>query len=124
MVKVDWHEHGVCWKYTGVVSGEEIINASTAIYSDRRFDDLRYKLCDFLDADSISMTPMQMNTVVCQHAAAALSNEDIKIAVVGKKSDFPGLLLLVERFRDYESKGSWPIELFEDLAAAEAWLAV
>jgi hypothetical protein len=122
VVKVEWQERGVYWKYTGSVNGEEIINASTAIYADRRFDDLKYKLCDFLDADSISMTPMEMNKVVCQHAAAAMSNGDIKIAVVGKKADFARLSLLIECFRNYKSKASWPIELFEDLAAAHAWL--
>jgi hypothetical protein len=123
MVKVEWQERGVYWKYTGSVSGEEIVNASIAIYADRRFDDLKYKLCDFLDADSITMAPMEMDKVVCQHAAAALSNGDIKIAVVGKKADIPALSLLVEHFKNYELKASWPIELFEDLTAAQAWLA-
>lgn len=123
MVTVEWQERGVCWTYSGLVTGQEIISASVSIYSDRRFDDLRYKLCDFLDVEDIQMTAMEMNKVVCQHAAAAYSNHDIKIAVVGKKVDFSKLSLLIDRFRNFESKYSWPIELFEDLADAQAWLA-
>lgn len=122
MVRVEWRGNGVSWTYSGAVSGEEIVNASTAIYSDKRFDELRYKLCDFLDADSINMTSIEMNKVVCQHAAAAHSNHDIKIAVVGKKADFDKLSLLIDRFRSFESKVSWPIELFEGLDEAQAWL--
>lgn len=123
MVKVDWHESGVCWKYSGSVNGEEVVKASTSIYSDKRFDDLKYKLCDFLDAESINITPREISTIACQHAAAALTNPDIKIAVVGKKADLPGLTLLVEHFKTYGTNDSWPITLFDDLAEAHKWLA-
>ena len=122
MVTVKWHEQGVGWTYFGSVRGEEIVNASTGIYSDPRFDDLRYKLCDFLNVDDINVTVSEIDKIVCQHAAAAHTNTDIKIAVVGKKSDFDKLLLLIERFRNYESRGSWPIELFEDMPSVWAWL--
>ena len=122
MVTVKWHEQGVSWTYFGSVRGEEIVNASTGIYSDPRFDDLRYKLCDFLNVDDINVTVSEIDKIVCQHAAAAHTNPDIKIAVVGKKSDFDKLLLLIERFRNYESRGSWPIELFEDMPSVWAWL--
>lgn len=123
MVKVEWKERGVCWKYSSSVSGEEVIKASVAIYADKRFDELRYKLCDFLEADSISMTARDTSKLVCQHAAAAQTNPDIKIAVVGKKIDFPSLSLLVEHFSSYESEFSWPVALFEGLVAAHEWLA-
>ncbi len=65
MVKVDWQKNGVSWKYSGSVSGEEVVKAGISIYGDRRFDDLRYKLCDFSDAESINITPRQITTIVC-----------------------------------------------------------
>jgi hypothetical protein len=70
------------------------------------------------------MTPWEMSKVVCQQAAAAHTNPAIKIAVVGNKTRLPDLALLVEHFTNYKSAFVWPVELFEDIASAQAWLAV
>ena len=123
MVKIDWQERGVYWKYSGSVSGDEIIQTSTAIYSDERFDELRYKLCDFVDTDNISMSLEEVAQIACQHTAGALTNPNVKIALVGNESNLPNLALLLEKYKTYDKELSWPIELFDDLEKAHEWLA-
>ena len=43
-----WETEGVYWNYSGEVAGQEIIDASTKIYGDSRFDNVKYKLVNFL----------------------------------------------------------------------------
>ena len=48
-----WEDNGVYWKYSGNVTGQEIIDASTSIYGDVRFITLKYKFVDFIDVEMI-----------------------------------------------------------------------
>lgn len=52
---LDWENKGVYWKYSGHVSGQEIVVGSTAIYGHPRFDTSKYKLVDFLDIETIEI---------------------------------------------------------------------
>ena len=65
-----WEDIGVYWKYSGNVSGNEIIDASTSIYGDARFIALKYKFVDFLDVDNFKMDQSQLALIAYQHLAA------------------------------------------------------
>ena len=115
--QLTWEPNGVYWKYTGNVTGEEIVEASTTIYSDPRFDNLRYKLVDFLDAENISIDKDDVELISYQHIAAARYNPRIKTAIVSKTYSYL-LQLFVENLRISE----WEVEVFHHLDNANKWI--
>lgn len=118
MHKLEWLPEGVCWKYYGDVSGEEIITASKKIYGDRRFDSLRFKLVDFLDAESLQIDSNEVAEIACQHKVAAISNPNIKNAIVIKDVANEMVNLFASFFQD----SSWEVRIFDDRDEANSWL--
>ena len=118
MYKLEWESKGAYWKYYGDVSGREIIEASKIIYGDPRFDDLKYKLVDFLDTESIQIGINEITEIAVQHKAAAITNPNIKTAIVIKDSNKEIALSFASFFKD----SSWEVKIFRDLNEARNWV--
>lgn len=118
MYKLDWEPSGAHWKYYGDVSGAEIIRASKEIYGDPRFDDLEFKLVDFLGAEAIQIHKNEVAEIACQHKVAAISNPNVKTAIVMKKSDNEMAIFFASFFED----SSWDVRIFQDINEANKWL--
>lgn len=112
-----WEERGVYWKYFGDVSGQEIIDASAVIYGDPRFDNLEYKLVDFLDATTVNMSDDEVARVAYQHKAAEVSNPRIKNAIVTTVA-----LDLADKFANFFTESRWEVQVFQDMESANKWL--
>ena len=118
MYKFEWEPQGAYWKYYGDVSGREIIEASKIIYGDPRFDDLKYKLVDFLAVTSIQMDKDEVVEIAAQHKAAAISNPHIKTAIVTKESNSE----LAISFASFLKDSSWEVKIFQNLDQARNWV--
>ena len=116
--KLDWERDGVYWEYTGKVSGKEIVEASTTIYGDERFDTLKYKLVNFLGVESIEMDEAEVALIAHQHRAAERSNPNIKNAIVIKKPNSK----LANMFAAFFTDSFWEVQVFQDLDEANNWL--
>ena len=113
-----WEPKGVYWKYTGNVSGKEIIKASTEIYGDPRFDNLKYKLADFTDVELIEISNEEIKLITFQHSASAKSNANIKNAIVIDSGDERAKL-----FADYlMNESAWEVRVFDHLEEANQWV--
>lgn len=115
--KIEWEERGVYWEYSDSITGAEVIEGSTSIYGDARFDDLLYKLVDFSNANSIEMTQEEVEIIAYQHKAAVLSNRFIKNAIIIK----PGCKL-ASLFASFFKDSKWEVELFDDIESARKWI--
>lgn len=116
--KLTWEPQGVYWQYYGHVSGQEIIEASTSIYGDPRFDKMRYKLVNFLDIDSVEMSKKEASEIALQHKAAEASNPNIKNAILVKSRTSE----LANYFAAFFADSHWEVQVFDDLDEANAWL--
>ncbi len=116
--RLDWEGKGVYWKYYGNVSGKEIIEASTAIYGDQRFDTLKYKLVDFLAVETIKMDEDEVALIAYQHLAAEKCNPYVKSAIVIKPSGSE----LANNFAAFFSDSHWEVQIFQDMDEANNWL--
>lgn len=116
--KLIWEPKGVYWKYYGQVSGKEVIGASTEIYGDPRFDDLKYKLVDFTDVEIFNMNNDEMLQIACQHKAANLSNPNIKNALISNEKTKD----LSEKFSAFFKGSTWEVQVFQDINEANEWL--
>lgn len=113
-----WEEKGVYWKYSGDVSGQEIVDASAVIYGDPRFDTITYKLVDFLDATSMSLSDQEIAVIAHQHKAAEISNPRVKNAIVMTFGAD-----LAEKFAAFFTDSSWEVKVFDDLETANQWVS-
>jgi len=105
-------------KYSGNVSGKEVVNACSAIYGDHRFDALDYKIVDFLDIESIQISEHELLKIAFQDKAAELTNPHIKSAIVMTIGSELG-----EQFASYFDDSGWEVEVFEDIESARQWIA-
>ena len=115
--KLTWEPRGVYWEYSGEVTGQEIIEASTAIYGDPRFDSLKYKLVNFMAADNVLINENEVNLIAFQHVAAANSNPYVKTAIVNHEIND-----LIRLFIANLRESNWQVEAFTNLEEANNWL--
>jgi len=116
--EVEWGDNGVYWKYYGDISGSEIIEVSQLIYGDPRFAEIKYKLVDFLDIDSVNLSKAEAAIIVKLHKAAALSNRSIENAVVTCSNGE-----LANKFTFFFSSLCWEFLVFQDREKGSGWLA-
>ena len=116
--QLTWEPKGVYWKYSGKVTGAEIIETSTVIYGDPRFDDLRYKLVDFIDIESINMDDNDIAKIACLHRAAGLSNPGIKNALLISANTSK----LANKFAAFFEKSPWDVQIFQEIDKANNWI--
>ena len=115
--KLVWEEKGVYWKYNGKVTGEEILEASSKIYGDSRFDEIDYKYVDFSDAEEISITEDLLMLIAYQHRAAELSNPRVTNVIVVDEN-----CGLANQFAKFFEESKWTIKIFKTRSDAEEFL--
>lgn len=116
--KLYWEHDGVYWKYFGNVTGKEIIDASTSVYGDQRFDTLKYKLVDFLDAETIEMNDDEVALVAYQHRSNERSNPYLKNAIVTQLAGIEQ----ANKFASFFSDSYWEVRVFQNLDEANSWI--
>jgi len=116
--KLYWEHDGVYWKYFGNVTGKEIIDASTSVYGDQRFDTLKYKLVDFLDAGTIEMNDDEVALIAYQHRSNERSNPYLKNAIVTQLAGIEQ----ANKFASFFSDSYWEVRVFQNLDEANSWI--
>jgi len=115
-----WEDGGVYWKYSGLVTGEEILQASTQIYGDARFDSINYKYVNLINAEDITITDNEVLLIAYQHKAAEQSNPKVKNIIVARPDCKPA--------RDFvefiKQNSKWKAELFHDVNEADIYLGI
>jgi len=114
-----WEDNGVYWKYSGNVTGNEIIDASTSIYGDARFVTLKYKFVDFIDVEDLQMDKSQLALVAYQHLAAERANPYLKNAILIKTGH--KMAQMAHEFAAFFGKSSWEVKVFTNLEEANKW---
>lgn len=117
--QTEWRDRGVYWTFTGVVTGEEILQSNFDIYGDERFDNLKYQIANLLEAEKIEVSERHMKKVAHLDAAAARTNKSVRVAVVARKAD---AIILQRLYEKHATDESWPTKLFDSVEAAEAWV--
>lgn len=116
--KLIWEPKGVYWRYYGKITGLEVLEATMLAYGDSRFDELEYKLVNFLDIESIDMSESEVHAIATQHKAAERHNPYIKNAIVLKSKSNK----LATKFAALFSDSRWDVQVFDNLDAASDWL--
>ena len=117
-VELCWEPRGVYRRYRGRVTVDERRASFEAICADRRFDDLRYTITDYLAVSTYEVRPEATEEIAALHIGPLQTNPDIVIAAVARD---PQVLAAIEHFRALQFFRQ-PYRVFENLADARAWL--
>ncbi len=112
---------GVRLGFSGHVRGEEILEATRAMYAADRAHRLRYQIVDFLQVEKMQIGEEQLRTIALLDQAAARDSPDQVVALVGTDLIFAGA---EKRYAIYaEVWAGFESQLFGTLAEARAWIA-
>ncbi|MBI5108218.1 MAG: hypothetical protein HZA62_05680 [Rhodocyclales bacterium] len=113
-----WEPRGVALIYSGLVSFDDIRNATIGYQGDSRFDDLHYVIADFLRVTGCNAKPTEIDYVWALDLAAGISNPKIKKAII---TTHPGIIALAAHYKAQEIR-AFPTEVFTQVDDARRWL--
>ena len=120
-----WKDKGYYVTYTGVVTSDEVMQATYEMGSDPRFDDLRYVISNYLLVQDLEFDVDKITGIIRKNAkinaAASLSNPNIKRAVVSVDETVIAFAnLYVAESKAEET--AWELKVFSSLKEAEQWV--
>jgi hypothetical protein len=115
--QIHWEEQGAYKEFSGHLTGAELLRSVSLIHGDRRFDDLRYVINDFLAVDTVEVTEDDVCYIAAIDGAAARSNPNIRIALVVTEAQGTALPMCY-------AASPWtlfPTRIFHSLDEARSW---
>lgn len=119
-IKNIWEKSGVYRKYNDRINGEDIIQATEEVHSHALFDTFRYVINDLLQVTEHDVTSKDIITLAAIDKAAALTNPNIKIAIV---ATMPTIQMLASLYGDLTSNSPYKTEIFMNLDEARIWVS-
>ncbi len=116
--RLTWEPSGVYREYFGDVTVTERRDSLELICGDRRFDDIRYALTNYLAAEAYEVTSAATAEIAALHIAPLVTNPNIAIAAVAFR---PDIVAAIQDFKSYAFTSA-PYRIFPTLAEARAWL--
>ena len=117
--KLIWEEKGVTANFKGTVNDLELSEIVSKFYSHEKFDFIRYLLISFIGVEKFNITSEALEEVGAMDYAAALSNPDIKVAVV---SDNDAILDMFSSYVKAAQGSTWSIRYFGSTNEARKWM--
>jgi len=94
-----WEDRGVVKHFSGFVTGEEFARSAQEIAADRRFDDLRFIICDFLDVKGHSIDARSIERIAITRLGSLYSNPNIRVVLITTDEKVAKLKLAIEHPR-------------------------
>jgi hypothetical protein len=116
--RLTWEPFGVYREYFGDVTIIERRASFDAICGDRRFDDLRYAITDYLAVQSYEVTSAATAEIAALHIGPLYTNPAIVMAAVTDRSD---IIAAIEDFKRYSFTAA-PYRVFRTLDEARRWI--
>ena len=116
--RLTWEPRGVYREYFGDITVAERRASFDAICGDKRFDDLRYAITNYLAVGAYEITGIATAEIAAFHIAPLVTNPEIVIAAVADRSD---ILAAIEDFKGYGFTAA-PYRVFPTLVEARQWV--
>lgn len=117
--KITWKPEGVIWTFHGTLTGQETLQASSAIYGDPRFDNLRYGIVDISAVVEFKLLSEDLEAAAAMDEAATLTNPRLVVAVVAVRDE---AVTVAEIYQSAMAETSWKVEIFPSMQEAEDWV--
>ncbi|RTL46482.1 MAG: hypothetical protein EKK53_03220 [Burkholderiales bacterium] len=116
--KIDWEHAGVYRHYYGDVTVAERRASLDVICGDRRFDDLRYALTNYLEVQAYESSAEATAEIAAMHIGPMFTNPQILIVAVAQRED------ILSAITDFQRLGlvRTPYVVFPTVPEARAWI--
>jgi hypothetical protein len=111
-----WEDHGVYCAFTGDVVYQNINSVLIEINKHDNYEHFRYTIYDFSAARTVAVADGDITKMLAHTLGAAYSNPTMKTALIGGNIDHVAVA------ETLKSKSKRPVELFQNLEEARAWL--
>lgn len=85
--ETEFQEAGLVWTFRGNISYDEIIAANSEAWNRADWDELKYQICDFTNAESIELGEEDMKAASYTDRAAVQRRGLLKVAIVATKPE-------------------------------------
>ncbi len=115
-----WEENGIYWKYSGVVTLQEVFEANNEMYGNPKFDHISYQIVDFLEVDKLDFKDEDVAVPAATDFSTTTYVRPQKIALVANA--LPIRVLCHSYIEESLEMGSpWQFQLFHTLEEAREW---
>jgi len=114
----NWKDNGLYRKFTGEITGGEILESNLSIHGDPRFDGINYVLNDFISIVEFDVNNTDINIISTIDNVAALSKQKLKIAIVATNTD---LLKWVNVYLNMMQDSPYETAVFSTCSDALNW---
>lgn len=83
-----WNAKGLHRKFTGTISGQEILLSNLTVQGDERFDNIQYIFNDFTQIEGFEVTEENITLISTIDHIAVAYNEKLKIIIVADNEEF------------------------------------
>lgn len=115
--RLTWEDRGVYRRYVGDVTIAERRASFEAICRDRRFDDLRYTITNYLGVGAYEITREATAEIAALHIGPLRTNPRIVIAAVATR---PDIVAAIQDFIAHRFTAA-PYLVFPTLEQARSW---
>ncbi len=113
-----WETYGVYKKFTGVVSGAELVRSVMEVANDIQFAQARYEVSDYLGADATDFSQDALNEVRAIRIGSFSRNPKVRVAIVTLDTEIQQRIFstIAARLTLHQTR------IFSELSDANAWL--
>ena len=115
---LSWEPNGVYKKFTGMVTGSELVRSVNEVANDIRFAAARYEISDYLSATHTTFSQDALNEVRAMRIGSISRNPAIRVAIVTLDTEIQQRIYstIAARLTLHQTK------VFSALPEAEAWV--
>ena len=117
--KTTWVAGGVLITLSEQLTGKELFQLNEKVYSDSRFDNIRYQLWDLTSVTEFNANIEDMAIIAAHDRAAALSNSRMKVAIVAT-DEMAQTIITFYNAEMFQSP--WESKIFDSMADAQQWV--
>ena len=113
-----WEPNGVYKKFTGLVTGSELVRSVNEVANDIRFADAHYEISDYLSAQHTDFSQDALNEVRAVRIGSISRNPGIRVAIVTLDTQIQQRIYstIAARLTLHQTK------VFSSLPEAEVWV--
>ena len=115
---ISWLEDGVCVKAKGIYTLEDNLKANGELYGDPRFEDLKFQIGDFTDADTSEFTKKTANVVGKMESVSTVWNDKLRVAHITNDQE---LIKLIKVYEESLVNSNWVFAIFDNYDDAFEW---
>ncbi len=118
--EVFWEEEGVWRRFSGLVTGDDILRSNLQVHTSNQFRKLKYQIVDFSGTTEFNVAEEDMRTISEYDAALAGVAPRLKVAVITVREEIIGYRAL---YKEGAPDSCWELAYFEDLQSARNWVS-